>query len=105
MIAFPLTDDERDRDLGVLLDDGGNRVDVSLVLVKAIVGDSVLSVGRKRRAVTVGQVVDYESANDGWRSTGGILRLDVSEVGVNGRDLGRGITVCDQHGYTQCGDL
>lgn len=57
----------------------------------------VLAVGRKRRAVTVRQVVDDESAHDRWGSTSGVLRLDVREIGVHGRDLGGGVTINDQY--------
>lgn len=82
-----LTDDQGDGDLGVLLDGGGDVVDVGLVLVKTILSYLVLAVGRKSRAVTVGQVVDDEGAHDGWVGAGGILCLDVGEVGVYSGNL------------------
>jgi hypothetical protein len=88
-----LTDYEGHGDVRVLLDDGGDGVDVGLVLGKTILSDLVFTVGSQRRAVAVGQVVDYESAHDGRRSAGGVLRFDVGEVGVHGRDLGGGVTV------------
>ena len=77
VIFCSLTDDERNRDIGVLLDDGSDGVDVGPVLVHAIVGDGVLAVGGQSGTVTVGQVVDYESADDGRVGAGGVLRLDV----------------------------
>jgi len=90
-----LTNHKGNGSLGVLLDDGGDGVDVFLVLVETVVGNRQLAVGRKGRAVTVGQVVDDESAHD-WRGgTGGVLGLDVRKVGVHGRDLGGGVTVND----------
>jgi hypothetical protein len=89
-----LTDDERDGSLGVLLEDGGDGVDVGLVLGEAVVGDGVLAVGSQRCAVAVGQVVDYESANDGRVGAGGVLGFDVGQVGVHGGNLGGGVTVC-----------
>ena len=91
-----LTDDEGDGDVGVLLDDGSDGVDVGPVLVHAVVGDGVLAVGGQSGTVTVGQVVDYESADDGRVGAGGVLRLDVGQVGVHGGNLGGGVTVCCQ---------
>lgn len=88
-----LTNHKGDGSLGVLLDDSSDGVDVFLVLVETIISNLVLAVGGKRRAVTVGQVVDDESAHDRRGSTSGVLRLDVSEVSVHGRDLGGGVTV------------
>jgi hypothetical protein len=91
-----LTNHKGNGSLGVLLDDGSDGVDVFLVLVETIISNLVLAVGRKRRAVTVGQVVDNESAHDRRGSTSGVLRLDVSEVSVHGRDLGGGVAVRNQ---------
>jgi len=93
---FRLTDDERHGDVGVLLEDGGDGVDVGLVLVDAVVGDGVLAVGGQSGTITVGQVVDYEGANDGRRGAGGVLRFDVGQVGVHGGNLGGCVTVCCQ---------
>jgi hypothetical protein len=70
-----LTDDEGDGGLGVLLEDGGDGVDVGFVLGEAVVGDGVLAVGSQSSAVAVGQVVDDECADD--VCAGGVLRLDV----------------------------
>lgn len=91
-----LTDDERDGDIGVLLDDGGDGVNVGPVLVHAVVGDGVLAVGGQGSTITVGQVVDYEGTDDRRGGAGGVLRLDVSQVGVHGGDLGGGVTVSCQ---------
>lgn len=91
-----LTNDKGDGSLGVLLDDSGDGVDVFLVLGETTVSDLVLAVGCKRRAVTVRQVVDDESAHDRRGSTSGVLRLDVSKVSVHGRDFGGGVTVNGQ---------
>ena len=89
---FPrLTDDEGHGNVGVLLEDGGDGVDVGLVLVDTVVGDGVLAVGGQCRTITVRQVVDYESADEG--GAGGVLRLDVGQVGVHGGNLGGGVTV------------
>ena len=88
-----LTDDERNGDIGILLDDGGDGVNVGPVLVHAVVGDGVLAVGGQSSTITVGQVVDYEGTNDGRRGAGGVLRLDVGQVGVHGGNLGGGVTV------------
>jgi len=96
VIFCSLTDDERNRDIGVLLDDGGDGVNVGPVLVDAVVGDGVLAVGGQGSTITVGQVVDYEGTNDGRRGAGGVLRLDVGQVGVHGGNLGGGVTVCCQ---------
>ena len=93
---FMLTDDERHGDIGVLLEDGGDGVDVGLVLVDAVVGDGVLAVGGQCGTITVGQVVDYEGANDGRRGAGGVLRLDVGQVGVHSGNLGGGVAVSCQ---------
>lgn len=97
-----LTNDERHGDIGVLLEDGGDGVDVGLVLVDAVVGDGVLAVGGQSSTITVGQVVDYEGANDRGRSTGGVLRLDVGQVGVNCGNLGGGVTIRYQLKRPQC---
>ena len=56
-----------DLDVGVLLDDGGDGVDVGPVLVDAVVFDGVLAVGGQGSTITVRQVVDYKGANDGRR--------------------------------------
>lgn len=82
-----LTDYQGDRDLRVLLDGSSDVVDVGLVLVETILGNLVLAVGRKSRAVTVGQVVDDEGAHDGRIGAGGVLRLDVGEVSVHSGNL------------------
>jgi len=95
-IVLWLTDDEGDGSLGVLLEDGGDGVDVGLVLVEAVVGDLVLSIGSQCRAITVGQVVDYEGAHDGRVGAGGVLCLDVGQVGVHGGNLGGGVTIYRQ---------
>lgn len=91
-----LTDDEGDGNVGVLLDDGGDGVDVGPVLVHAVVGNGVLAVGGQSGTITVGQVVNYEGADDGRRGAGGVLRLDVGQVGVHGGNLGGGVTACCQ---------
>ena len=91
-----LTDDKGDGHIGVLLDDGGDGVNVGPVLVDAVVGDGVLAVGGQGSTITVGQVVDYEGTNDGRRGAGGVLRLDVGQVGVHGGNLGGGVTSCCQ---------
>lgn len=96
MIFSRLTDDERNGDIGILLDDGGDGVNVGPVLVHAVVGDGVLAVGGQGSTITVGQVVDYEGTNDGRGGAGGVLRLDVGQVGVHGGNLGGGVTVCCQ---------
>jgi hypothetical protein len=97
-----LTNHKGHGSLGVLLDDGGDGVNVLLVLVETIVSNLQLAVGGKRRAVTVGQVVDDESAHDRRGSTSGVLRFDVSEVSVHGRDLGLGVTVNGQRLIMRC---
>jgi len=85
------SENDGDGSLGVLLDDSGDGVDVFLVLGETTVSDLVLAVGCKRRAVTVRQVVDDESAHDRRGSASGVLRLDVSKVSVHGRDFGGGV--------------
>ena len=94
VIFCRLTDDERDGDIRILLDNGGDGVNVGPVLVDAVVGDGVLAVGGQGSTITVGQVVDYEGTNDGRRGAGGVLRLDVGQVGINGGNLGGSVTVC-----------
>ena len=90
-----LADDARNRNIGVLLEDGGDGIDVGLVLVDTVVGDGVLAVGGQSCTITVGKVVDYEGANDGRRGASGVLRLNVGQVGVHGGNLG-GVAVCCQ---------
>lgn len=91
-----LTDHEGHGGLGVLLDDGGDGVDVGLVLVQAVVGDGVLAVAGKGGAVSVREIVDDECAHDRRGSAGRVLGLDVGEVGVHSRDLGGGVAACGQ---------
>jgi hypothetical protein len=97
VVVTGLTNDEGHGDLGVLLEDGGDGVNVGLVLGEAVLGDLVLAVGGQGRAVTVGEVVDHEGAHDWGRSAGGVLRFDVGQVCIHGWDLGGGVTVYDQH--------
>lgn len=88
-----LTNDKRDWSLGVLLENCGNGVDVCLVLVETVLGNVVLSIGGQSRAVTVGQVVNNECADDRRVGTSGVLCLDISHVSVHGGNLGGGVTV------------
>lgn len=86
-----LTDDQSDAHIRVLLDDSVDGVDVVVVILKTVVGYGVLAVGGQSSAVTIRQVVDDESAHD-WRGgASGVLRLDVGEVSVHGRDLGESV--------------
>lgn len=90
-----LTNDKRHAHIRVLLDDSIDGVNVVVVVLKTIVRDRVLAIRGKGSAVTVGQVVDDESAHD-WRvGTSGVLRLDVGEVGVHGGDLGESVAAED----------
>ena len=95
-MVWQLTNHKGDGSLGVLLDDSGDGVNVFLVLGETAVSNLVLAIGGKSRAVAVRQVVDNESAHDRRGGTGGVLRLDVREVSVHGRDLGGGVTVNGQ---------
>jgi hypothetical protein len=85
-------DDESDLSGGVLLDDSSDRINVSLVLGKTVVCNSQFSVGRKSGTITVGQIVDDECTNDLGLCTSSILLLDVSEISLDGRHFGGGIT-------------
>jgi hypothetical protein len=84
--------DKSDLGGGVLLDDGSDRINVCLVLGKAIVCNSQLSVGRKGCTITVGQIVDYECANDLGLCTSSVLLFDVGKICLHGRHFGGSVT-------------
>lgn len=87
-------DDKDGADVAVRLELGHDAVDVRLVVGHAVVGNSVLAVGRRCRAVTVGQVVDDEQAGVGRRSAGLVEGANVTEgFGHQGRDLGGSVTM------------
>jgi hypothetical protein len=71
-------------------------VNVELVVRNSAVGDRVLSIRGESSAVTIWQIIYYESANNGWGGTSLVQGLDVCEICFHGWDLGRSIT------FTSC---